>query len=75
MLGLDTIRGCNGPAYATIGLGSGAMLEISDSEGAGIFVADDGYDSEAQIDSRNILFRNNAGGDTLGNVIDVAPEQ
>ena len=34
------------------------MLEISDNESVGIFVADDGYDSEAQIDSRNILFHN-----------------
>jgi hypothetical protein len=73
MDGLDTRGGFDGPAHATIGLGSGAMLEISDNEGAGIFVADDGYDSEAQIDSRNILFRNNAAGDTVGNVIDVAP--
>jgi hypothetical protein len=67
------VRNFNGPAHATIGLGSGVMLEISDNEGAGIFVADDGYDSEAQIDSRNIIFHNNAAGDTVGNVIDVAP--
>jgi hypothetical protein len=33
----------------------------------------DSYDSEAQIDSRNIILRNNAAGDTVGNVIDVAP--
>lgn len=73
MDGLDTRGGFNGPAHATIGLGSGAMMEISDNEGTGIFVEDDGYDSEAQIDSRNILFRNNAAGDTVGNVIDIAP--
>jgi parallel beta-helix repeat protein len=61
----------NGPASATVGFGSGAVIEITGNEGAGIFVLDDG--SEATIDSRNIIFRNNAAGDTVGNVIDVAP--
>jgi hypothetical protein len=37
----------------------------------GILVEADG--SEAQIDSRNIIFRDNAEGDTVDNVIDVAP--
>ncbi len=47
------------------------MIEITDNGGAGILVEDDG--SEATIDSRNIVFDGNIEGDTVGNVIDVAP--
>jgi Right handed beta helix region len=59
------------PAIARIGLDSTTVLEISDDGGAGLFVADDG--SSAEIDSRNLMFRNNAGGDIIGDVTDVAP--
>jgi parallel beta-helix repeat protein len=56
---------------AHVGIDSDAVLELTDNGGAGIFVSDDG--SVAEIDSRNIVFRDNAEGDTVGNVIDVAP--
>lgn len=39
--------------------------------GAGLFEADDG--SSAEIDSRNLVFRNNAEGDIISEVTDVAP--
>jgi hypothetical protein len=39
--------------------------------GAGLFEADDG--SSAEIDSRNLVFRNYAEGDIIGEVTDVAP--
>jgi parallel beta-helix repeat protein len=58
------------PATATIGL-EGPAIQIANNGGAGIFVADNG--SEATIDSRNIVFSNNAEGDTIGNVTDIAP--
>jgi parallel beta-helix repeat protein len=59
------------PATARIGLDSTTLLEIPDNGGAGLFVADDG--SSAEIDSRNLVFRNNAEGDIIGDVTDVAP--
>jgi parallel beta-helix repeat protein len=59
------------PGTARIGLDSTTVLEISDNGGAGLFVADDG--SSAEIDSRNLVFRHNAGGDMIGDVTDVAP--
>jgi parallel beta-helix repeat protein len=62
-----------GQSTATIGLDSSAVLEISQNSSAGIVVEDDGFGSEAQIDSRNIVFDGNAEGETVGNVIDVAP--
>jgi hypothetical protein len=57
---------------ARIGLDGTAVIEISDNGGAGIFVSDDG--SEAEIDSHRIVFGGNAEGDTVGNVVDIAPE-
>jgi hypothetical protein len=59
------------PGTARIGLDSDAAIEITDNGRNGIFVADDG--SLAEIDSRQIVFDNNAEGDTVGHVVDVAP--
>jgi hypothetical protein len=59
------------PGTARIGLDSTTVLEITENGGAGLFVADDG--SMAEIDSRNLVFRNNAEGDMIGDVTDVAP--
>jgi hypothetical protein len=59
------------PASVRVGLDSDAVVEITNNGRAGIFVEDDG--SEAQIDSRQINFGGNAAGDTVGNVVDVAP--
>jgi hypothetical protein len=47
------------------------ILEITDKGRAGLFVADDV--PSAEIDSRNLMFRNNAEGNMIGNVTDVAP--
>jgi parallel beta-helix repeat protein len=58
------------PPTARVGLDSDAVIEITDNGGAGILVEDNG--SLAKIDSRNIVFDNNAAGDTVGNVCDVA---
>ena len=55
----------------TIGLDDMVGIKITKNGGAGIFVEDDG--SEATIDSRNIEFADNAEGDMVGNVIDIAP--
>ena len=59
------------PGTALIGLDGDVATAITGNGGAGIFVEDNG--SLAQIDSRNIVFRDNAAGDTVGNVVDVAP--
>ena len=61
------------PTRVTIGLDTELVTEITDNDGAGIFVADDG--SEAEVDSRKIVFRDNAVGDIVGNVIDVAAQE
>jgi parallel beta-helix repeat protein len=61
-----------GPATAIIGLDGDGVIEISGNGGAGIFVENNG--SEARIDSRHIVFDGNGEGDTVGNVVDVAPE-
>ncbi len=62
-----------GPSTATVGLDSDTILEVTQNNGAGLLVVDDGFGSEAQIDSRNIVFDGNADGDAVGNVIDVTP--
>jgi parallel beta-helix repeat protein len=62
-----------GRCTAAIGLDGTALLELSLNAGAGLFVVNDGFGSEARIDSRQIVFSGNAGGATVGNVIDVAP--
>lgn len=62
-----------GRSTAAIGLDDAALLEVSQNGGTGLFVANDGFGSEATIDSRNIVFDGNAEGDTVGNVSDVAP--
>ena len=49
------------------------ILKVTQNDGAGLLVEDDGFDSEAQIDSRQIEFDGNAEGNTVGNVIDIAP--
>ena len=59
------------PATVLVGLDSNVTIEISENGKAGIFVDDDG--SLAEIDSRQIVFDGNAEGDTVGNVVDVAP--
>lgn len=61
-----------GQSTATIGLDRSTVLEISQNSGAGIRLEDDGFDSAAQIDSRQIVFRDNAGGAIKGSVVDVA---
>lgn len=50
-----------------------SVLEISQNNRAGVVVEDDGFEAEATLDSRNIVFDCNAGGDIVSNVIDVAP--
>jgi hypothetical protein len=55
----------------TIGLDTPLVTEITDNDGAGIFL-DDSDGSTVQIDSRQIVFANNAEGDIVGNVCDVA---
>jgi parallel beta-helix repeat protein len=62
-----------GRSTAAIGLDDEALLELSQNGGAGLLVVDDGFGSEAQIDSRQIVFEGNAGVDTVGSVVDVAP--
>jgi parallel beta-helix repeat protein len=62
-----------GRSTAAIGLDDAALLEVSQNGGTGLFVVNDGFGSEATIDSRNIVFDGNAEGDTVGNVIDVVP--
>ena len=62
-----------GMSTATIGLDIDTTLKITGNGGAGVLVIDDGFGSEATIDSRNIEFADNAEGDTVGNVIDAAP--
>jgi hypothetical protein len=61
-----------GRSTAAIGLDDVALLELSQNGGAGLLVVADGFGSEAQIDSRQIVFEGNAGGDVVGNVCDVA---
>ena len=58
------------PGTARIGLDSDAAIEITDNGRAGIFVGDDG--SLATIDGRNIVFQDNAEGDLVGPIVDVA---
>ena len=62
-----------GRSTITIGLDNAVVLEVSRNGGAGVFVVDDGFGSDATIDSRHIVFDGNAGGDTVGDVTDVAP--
>jgi len=62
-----------GPSTATIGLDRSTVLEISQNRGAGVMLEDDGFGSKARIDRRQIVFRGNAGGATVGHVVDVAP--
>ena len=47
------------------------IAAITDNDGVGLLVADDG--SMAEIDSWNLVFHNNAAGDIIGDVTDVAP--
>ena len=61
-----------GRSTAAIGLDDAALLELSENGGAGLFVVADGFGSEAQIDSRQIVFEGNAGEDIVGDVCDVA---
>jgi hypothetical protein len=61
-----------GRSTAAIGLDDMTLLELSQNGGAGLLVVTDGLGSEARIDSRQIVFSGNAGGATVGNVIDVA---
>jgi hypothetical protein len=65
-------RDSDGIAVLNGALDSDASIEISNNDGAGIWLEDNG--SEATIDSRNIIFSNNAEGDVVGNVIDMPPE-
>jgi parallel beta-helix repeat protein len=62
-----------GRSTAAIGLDDAALLEVRQNGGAGLMVINDGFGSDATIDSRHIVFDGNAEGDTVGNVIDVAP--
>jgi hypothetical protein len=59
------------PSKVTIGLGTTLVTTIMDNHGAGIFL-DDSDGSTVKIDRRNIEFRDNAAGDIVGNVCDVA---
>ena len=61
-----------GRCTAAIGLDGAALLEVSLNAGAGLLVVNDGFGSEARIDSRQVVFSGNAGGATVGNVIDAA---
>ena len=61
-----------GRSIAAIGLDGAALLELSRNGGTGLLVVNDGFGSAARIDSRQIVFSGNAGGATVGNVIDVA---
>lgn len=61
-----------GRSTVSIGLDDDVLLELSHNDGAGLFVVNDGFGSEAQIDRRQIVFSNNAEGDTMGNICDVA---
>ena len=61
-----------GRSTAAVGLDDAVLLELSQNGGAGLLVVTDGFGSEARIDSRQIVFSGNAGGATVGNVIDVA---
>ena len=61
-----------GRSTATVGLDDAVLLELSQNGGAGLLVVTDGFGSEARIDSRQIVFSGNAGGATVGNVLDVA---
>jgi parallel beta-helix repeat protein len=62
-----------GRSTAAIGLDDGSVLDVRQNGGAGLMVINDGFGSDATIDSRHIVFDGNAEGDTVGNVIDVAP--
>jgi hypothetical protein len=59
------------PVMVTIGLNTPLVTEITDNDGAGI-VLDDSDGSTIQIDSRQIVFDNNAQGDLVGPIVDVA---
>ena len=59
-----------GRSTAAIGLDDAALLELSQNDGAGLLVVTDGFGSEARIDSRQIIFSGNAGGATVGNVLE-----
>ena len=61
-----------GAARPPVGLDDTVLLELSQNGGAGLLVVTDGFGSEARIDSRQIIFSGNAGGATVGNVLDVA---
>jgi parallel beta-helix repeat protein len=61
-----------GRSTAAIGLDDAVLLELSQNGGAGLLVVNDGFDSEAQVDSRQIVFEDNAGGDIVDDVCDVA---
>jgi hypothetical protein len=63
-----------GRSTATVGVDDAAFLEVSQNDGAGLFVVDDGSGSQATIDSRNIAFDGNADSDLLGDICDVAVE-
>jgi hypothetical protein len=58
-----------GGSSATIG-SQGDVLTIAQNSGAGIFVTADG--SLARIDRSRIVFDSNAGGNIVGDVIDLA---
>jgi hypothetical protein len=62
-----------GRSTAAIGLDDAALLELRQNDGVGLLVVADGFGSEARIDSRQLVFEGNAGGDMVGNVVDVAP--
>ena len=64
-----SLPGCS---TAAIGLDGAALLELSLNGGAGLLVVNDGLGSVARIDSGQIVFSGNAGGATVGNVLDVA---
>jgi hypothetical protein len=59
------------PVTVTIGLDTTLVTEITDNNGAGIFL-DDSDGSTIQIDSRQIVFDNNAQGDLVGPIVDIA---
>ena len=66
-----------GQSTATIGVDTDAILEVTQNGGAGLSVVDDGFGSQVVIDSRNIVFQDNAEGDIVapeGAVVDVAAE-